>query len=260
MKEIIIHKTTDYDLFSYMEANRKINYNKVKKLTEEMRRGYIREASIITVNRNLQIIDGQHRFEALKELGKPIYYQVSDIVNNNALIVMNNFRNNWNDEDFLNAHLNSQNPEVREIYKELVNFRDKNNLKTNEVTSLLGSLDVYNYLGNTRGSYKDKFIRGNLTKLDINKLEVQLGKVRGFYNEEINIKFSFANYIVTLIEKGRRKNPKKYDYKKIISKLKNSNLRNLQNSKNRTEIKNELEHILNFRVTNANKYNLSKGI
>lgn len=72
-----VYKTSDYTIFSFMEDNRVVNADIVRKIKEKIQEfGWIREP--ILVNEKLQIIDGQHRFTALKELGFPVEFIIDE--------------------------------------------------------------------------------------------------------------------------------------------------------------------------------------
>ena len=64
-----IFEEPDYSQFKYLGGNRDITHS--KKLLESItQNGYFNVP--ILVNENMEIIDGQGRFEALKMLGLPI--------------------------------------------------------------------------------------------------------------------------------------------------------------------------------------------
>ena len=69
-----IHWTTDYDIFKQLLGNREINYNHVRRLIKSMQEEYL--IVPIQVNEKMEVIDGQHRIAACKELGFPIYYMI----------------------------------------------------------------------------------------------------------------------------------------------------------------------------------------
>jgi hypothetical protein len=71
-----IYTTTNYEMFGRIAGNRAINSNSVKKLVSSIKDyGLINP---ITVNENLEIIDGQHRLEACKYLGIPVKYMMTE--------------------------------------------------------------------------------------------------------------------------------------------------------------------------------------
>jgi len=69
-----IFYTTDYGIFKELLGNRDVDENHVKKLIKSMREEYLEIP--IQVNQKMEVIDGQHRLAACKELGLPIYYTI----------------------------------------------------------------------------------------------------------------------------------------------------------------------------------------
>ena len=68
-------QSTNYDEFRTLNANRNVSENHVKQIKAAIETvGNLTEVVPIIVNENKEIIDGQHRFEACKELGLPIFY------------------------------------------------------------------------------------------------------------------------------------------------------------------------------------------
>jgi hypothetical protein len=68
----IIYETIDYDKFKFIKSNQKINRNHVEILKEIMKNKVL--PMPIIVNQELEIINGKHRFQALKELGLSIKF------------------------------------------------------------------------------------------------------------------------------------------------------------------------------------------
>lgn len=94
-----IKKTTDYTLFKKLEGNRDVRKKNalVKSITEMDLTMY----SPIIVSEDFRIVDGQHRFEACKELGLPIYFLVMPSKNaERAMIVLNKCQSQWRNEEF----------------------------------------------------------------------------------------------------------------------------------------------------------------
>ena len=69
-----INFTYDYDQFKFIKGNRHVDQNHVRNLINSMKDKYLQIA--IDVNEKMEIIDGQHRFMAIKELKLPLYYVV----------------------------------------------------------------------------------------------------------------------------------------------------------------------------------------
>jgi len=103
MKEVNqVLKTNDYSMFKHMNGNRNINKLHLKRLTESMSEKYI-EVPII-VNSNNQIIDGQHRFEAAKELKKDVYYIKVRNLNLDDVHRLNTNSKNWTAEEYMQGY------------------------------------------------------------------------------------------------------------------------------------------------------------
>lgn len=72
-----IHETTDYAQFKLLERNRGVvPYELIESITKK---NMLKEHPIIC-DKNLNIIDGQHRLKAAEMLGLSIYYIISDSV------------------------------------------------------------------------------------------------------------------------------------------------------------------------------------
>lgn len=71
-----IHVSEDYDDFHFLKFNRELNKSNVNKLKHQNEEKFEMHKFPIIVDKNHAIIDGQHRFEACKEMGAPIYYIV----------------------------------------------------------------------------------------------------------------------------------------------------------------------------------------
>ncbi len=65
-----IKVTKNYEQFSYVKGNRSIDPLHLDKLSKAMAKEYVPVP--IIVNSNFEILDGQHRFEAVKKLKKPV--------------------------------------------------------------------------------------------------------------------------------------------------------------------------------------------
>ena len=67
-----VYTTNDYDKFSFLDANRVTDH--VNALALSFKNRFVPNA--IICNEKLQIIDGQNRFLASKQLGLPVYYYI----------------------------------------------------------------------------------------------------------------------------------------------------------------------------------------
>lgn len=119
MKEI--KSTTNYEMFKKLEGNRATTVARVNKIKKSiMTVGYI--TSPILVNENMEIIDGQGRFEALKELRLPVEYIVQEGLNVKECIAMNIYQTNWKVIDYIKSYAAKGNPDYLRLTSLMTEF------------------------------------------------------------------------------------------------------------------------------------------
>jgi hypothetical protein len=147
----MIQKTKNYEMFILRDDNREkgICKNHVKRLVESIKARNLLELRPITVNKNYEVLDGQHRLEAAKILKVDIYYEQRDDLHSLDIITMN-VAKAWGMSDFLNYYCKNGYKE----YQKLKNFMEKHNLNVKIALMITcGSAD------NIRDEYRSgKFI------------------------------------------------------------------------------------------------------
>lgn len=117
-----IESTYEYGKFKLMKGNRAISPSHVKELKREMQRNpELLAASPILVNENYFIIDGQHRYEAAKELRRKLYYIISDGTTIDHTRHLNTTQRRWSLIDFARSFADSG----RKDYIEFLEMHDK---------------------------------------------------------------------------------------------------------------------------------------
>jgi len=107
--EYAIYSTTEWAYFKLLEENRFVNEAHVEALMNSfVKDGYL--FTILYVNENMQIIDGQHRFEAAKRSGLPVYFMVMPGWGIKEVTILNVNSRNWTIVDFMETHAKSGNP------------------------------------------------------------------------------------------------------------------------------------------------------
>lgn len=97
-----IYKTEDYSIFKRLEGNRDVLSRRVLKIKKNIEtHGYI--LNPIIVNENNEIIDGQGRFEALKELSMPIYYVIARGASLEDCVALNAGTTGWTTRDYIDS-------------------------------------------------------------------------------------------------------------------------------------------------------------
>jgi hypothetical protein len=96
-----VYTTTDYEKFKTLVANRTVNKLHIRRIRDSMHKK--RLICPIIVNEYFEIIDGQHRFCALKEAEMPIDYIVVNGYGVYEVQVLNSNMKNWSKGDYLDA-------------------------------------------------------------------------------------------------------------------------------------------------------------
>lgn len=97
--------TSDYSKFSIMNANREINRPHVEAIKKSIERnGNFTQFSPVLVNERFEIIDGQHRFTALSELGLPVFYVMTEGTGVKQAREMNKLNKGWGMMDWAKTY------------------------------------------------------------------------------------------------------------------------------------------------------------
>jgi len=99
-----IYGSFDYSKFRFIFGNRELRRAKVVKLRDEIKQNNRISSYPIIVNSNFQIIDGQHRFIALAELGYQLFYVVDDTFDVQSIAKSNTIADKWKASDYLLAY------------------------------------------------------------------------------------------------------------------------------------------------------------
>lgn len=126
-----IYATTDYGLFRRLKGNRDVTNKRVAIIKESIAQvGYI--SNPIIVNERMEIIDGQGRAEALRQLGLPIEYRIVSGLGIVECRAMNLKPTGWSINDFVKSYAEYGN----ESYIRLKEIADKYNFGYTLVYSL----------------------------------------------------------------------------------------------------------------------------
>lgn len=100
--ENVIQQTRNYDKFSFIHNNREQNDHHIEALKIAFKEiGNLTKVQPILVNDKYQIIDGQHRFAACRELGQPIYYTMAEGLNVKDAQKLNITQKKWSLDDYV---------------------------------------------------------------------------------------------------------------------------------------------------------------
>lgn len=100
----MIQKTTNYSQFKYLKGNRALLPYHVNLLANSISERNLLESNPIIVNSKMEVIDGQHRLEAVKKLSLPIYYIIVEGANLTDITLLNTVTRRWDSMDFVNSY------------------------------------------------------------------------------------------------------------------------------------------------------------
>ena len=126
-----VHTTTDYFLFKPIDGNRNKNLLHINRLKKSMAENYL--FTVIIVNEDYEIIDGQHRFHVIKELGLQLHYIVCEGYKLEEVHILNQNSKTWNADDYLTGYCNLGN----ENYLQYKKFKQKYGFGHNECMAML---------------------------------------------------------------------------------------------------------------------------
>lgn len=230
-------ETNDYSLFKTLEGNRIVNKLHVKRLKQSFQNAYL--LSPILVNEKYQIIDGQHRFEAAKELKLPVNYVVCKKYGLKEVQILNTNMKNWKKEDYLNAYCDLNYPNYLK-FREFMSKYPEFGISTSEtfLTQYLGNRNEVIEGIETHMRY---FEEGNLPIPDYNASCDAADKIlmiKPFYTG-----FNRRMFVIAMVGIFRLEH---YSHAKMLDRLA-ANPSVLQDCSNVSQYKLMIEEIYNFR-------------
>lgn len=229
--------TTDYSLFSFIDANRKVvntHVNKLKDSIEES--GNFTEVVPILVNGRMEIIDGQHRFTALKELGLPVHYTIVEGTNAHTARTMNAFQRNWMPMDYLESY-------ASEGIQSYVKLKQ---LTEDYPEVYLYALMTYAINVQNRG-LQAKFRRGEMPDFDLEDARKRINPLV----ELIELNPVFSRKVVALAFL-RMVNSPDYDHSRMVRKVRQLNPEILPYQGINNNLR-QLEEVYNHMLTTDNR-------
>lgn len=130
-----VKETKDYTIFKELPGNRKVDPKHVKELIRSFtERGNLIKNFPIVVNEHMEIIDGQHRLAALKELDWAVCYRIEEGLNITSVRDINSAQRNWNWRNYAESYTELGN----ENYKRLLELADWFNIGYHVLTQYCG--------------------------------------------------------------------------------------------------------------------------
>lgn len=234
------HFTRDYDRFKLLFANRNIDENHVKALKKAFdESGNITKVQPILVNENFEIIDGQHRFQAAKELRLPVYYTRVPGLNIHDAQQMNLLHKLWTLSDFVNAYAQRGNQEYIKYQQLQKDYPQMSH-------SALLALSTY---GNPRGMFK-MLRTGEFVFEDESRTREQLDKLAELMEF---VDFGRDKYFAYAVRRIIRHAD--YDHTRMVNKMRLFG-NTMQRQASVESMLRALEDIYNYRMQEQNRVRL----
>jgi hypothetical protein len=180
-----IYFTTDYNIFKELLGNRDLDEKHVKNLIKSMKEEYLEIP--IQVNEKMEVIDGQHRLAACKELKLPVYFNIIKEAGLQQTLRQNALQKKWVLNDVLESY-------VKLGYKDYIvvkSFVQKYKFSIMQTLYILS-------LSTRNGTGVKKFREGKVTINDVNKSH-KIAKLLYDLSEIVNIYDYFIFYAFFVI-------------------------------------------------------------
>jgi hypothetical protein len=200
-KEVLT--TKDYFMFKPIDGNRALDQLHVKKLHKSMKDSYL--FTVIIVNEKYEIIDGQHRFEVLKELNLPLNYIICYGYGLDEVHILNKISKKWNSDDYMNGYADLG-IENYVIYR---NFKNKYKFGHDECMAMLSGVN------SGHGKILYDFRNGSFKIVDIE--EANMFAERLWSLSDLYPGFKRRHFIYTMLALFDNKN---FEFDQFVSKLK----------------------------------------
>lgn len=116
-----VYQTTEYAMFHHLPENREVDQKHVRKLVREISKKNLLHLKPLDVTTAGGIVDGQHRLEAARELGLPIFYRITEELGEAEIASLNVAQKNWAGTDYLHYWTAKGKPD----YQALTDFRER---------------------------------------------------------------------------------------------------------------------------------------
>lgn len=132
---LTLASSSDYGAFKMLDFNRELNRGIIERIKLDMAEVGFLPIHHINVTKDYEIIDGQHRFVAAKELGIPFYYMITDDTIDTAkvMIVSNTNKRSWTPDDYTHYYAKLNNP----YYMGLLDFAKRHDIRTGVAMSFI---------------------------------------------------------------------------------------------------------------------------
>lgn len=203
-----IYETYDYEMFKLIKGNRDIKSPHFERLKKSIKERYL--ITPIIVNKNFEIIDGQHRFSIAMELKLPVYFFIVDEYNIDEVSILNCNVSPWGKEEHLDSYCKRGFPAYLQFKKFWETFPD---FGIQAVERLLTSGFDAEYVDGGKIRTKS-FENGNLKIQDYESAEQNAKKILMF--KPYYTSFNKSGFVAAMIGIFRIE---KYNHKQMMQRV-----------------------------------------
>ena len=112
----VLMRTKDYSIFRRMEGNRDVTAKRAKNIRKSIEQVGLIPSPII-VNEHMEVIDGQGRLEAIKQLDLPVFYVIVPGLALVDCVAMNVNTTPWSLMDYISSYAETGNENYRRLMR-----------------------------------------------------------------------------------------------------------------------------------------------
>lgn len=143
--------TKDYSIFNKLKGNRDIKPKRVKEIKDSIvKDGWLH--TTIIVNENMEIIDGQARIAALRDLNMPVEYEIRKGYGIAECRALNNAGRTWTETDHIVSHAETG----EEAFVKFYQLMEEYQVNVRVVTAAIHKTPIHNRHINTSFSLSDE--------------------------------------------------------------------------------------------------------
>lgn len=239
-KNVRVEESDDYDQFVNLPGNRMVGAKHVKQLMKKMEaEGNLTQLFPIIVNERMEVIDGQHRLEALRQLGWPVFYEVKKGLTIDTVQALNTGVQNWTWFDYAWSFAQQGN----EQYQRFLNMWEYLNLP-------FTLIQYYATNGAEAGHKSGKFSAGEFEFADQTECFKLLKQYKEISEAADHGTGQFARALFDVMRLPD------YDHKRMVSKMSKFGSNLLKGYTNRTDYLRAIEDVYNTYVPEEAKARL----
>lgn len=120
----VILKTKNYNQFqNFTKLNREIDKPHARDLIKKLQKNRSLVLEPILVDKNMKVVDGQHRLYALSRLNLPVNYIIDNDISINDAISLNSNQKNWSLLDYIQLYVNKGNLNYKLLQEEFNKYK-----------------------------------------------------------------------------------------------------------------------------------------